>query len=195
MKCKNYFIFGVGITALCHFAFFTQIIPCNVRLKFNKLTGDTVTFEAPGGGGGVHYEVEKGRNISQIGGDGWARFLAHMRLSGGELISFSFRAERPKLAVICLNLVEDDEDDKDDEDDEDDEYDEDDADEEDDEDIEDPLDEDDENPLHEAIVAKRMRLSEEEDIIPPRDDFVGVPFVTRLTSTMVDRHVMVCYLV
>ncbi|KAM3211287.1 hypothetical protein ACQJBY_064837 [Aegilops geniculata] len=38
-----------------------------------------------------------------------------------------------------------------------------------------------------------MRLSEEEvcnlwDIIPPCHDFVGVPFVTRLTSTMVDRH-------
>ena len=94
--------------------------------------------------------------------------------------SFSFRAERPKLAVIYLNLVEDDEDDEDDEDNE------------------DPLDEDDENPLHEAIVTQRMRLSEEEvcnlwDIIPPRDDFVGVPFVTRLISTMVDRHEMVCY--
>nr|XP_045088857.1 uncharacterized protein LOC123497059 [Aegilops tauschii subsp. strangulata] len=125
-------------------------------------------------------EVEKGRNMSQIGGDGWARFLASMRLSGGELISFSFRAERPKLAVIYLNLVEDDEYDEDDEDDE---------------DNEDPLDEDDENPLHEAIVAQRMRLSEEEvcnlwDIILPRDDFVRVPFVTRLTSTMVDRHEM-----
>ena len=119
-------------------------------------------------------EVEKGRNMSQIGGDEWARFLARMRLTGGELISFSFRAERPKLAVIYINLVEDDEDD------------------------EDPLNEDDENPLHEAIVAQRMRLGEEEvcnlwDIIPPRDDFVGVPFVTRLTSTMVDRHDMVCY--
>ncbi|XP_073365796.1 uncharacterized protein [Aegilops tauschii subsp. strangulata] len=125
-------------------------------------------------------EVKKGRNMSQIGGDGWARFLAHMHLTGGELISFSFSAERPKLAVIYLNLVEDDEDDEDDKDDE---------------DNEDPLDEDDENPLHEAIVAQRMRLSEEEvcnlwDIIPPRDDFVGVPFVTRLTSTMVDRHEM-----
>ena len=49
MKCNNYFIFSIGITALCHFGFFTQIVPCNVRLKFNKLTGDTVTFEAPGG--------------------------------------------------------------------------------------------------------------------------------------------------
>ncbi|XBI08863.1 hypothetical protein VPH35_136537 [Triticum aestivum] len=133
--------------SFCHAA----IVPCNVRLKFNKPTGDTMTFEAHGGP--YTMEVEKGRNMSQIGGDGWARFLARMRLTG------------------------DDEDDEDDEDNE------------------DPLDEDDENPLHEAIVAQRMRLSEEEvcnlwDIIPPRDDFVGVPFVTRLTSTMVDRHEM-----
>ena len=111
-------------------------------------------------------EVEKGRNMSQIGGEGWARFLACMRLTGGELISFSFRAERPKMVVIYINKEEDDE--------------------------------DDEDPLHEAIVAQRMRLSEEEvcnlwDIIPPRDDFVGVSFMTRLTSTMVDRHDMVCH--
>ena len=98
-----------------------------------------MTFEAPGGP--YTMEVEKGRNMSQIGGDGWARFLAHMCLTGGELISFSFREERPKLAVIYLNLVEDDEDD---------------------EDNEDPLDEDDEDPLHEAIVAQRMRQSDEE---------------------------------
>jgi hypothetical protein len=61
-----------------------------------------------------------------------------------------------------------------------------------------PLDEDDEDPLEEAICAQRIRLSEEEvcnlwDIILPRADIVGVPFVTRLTSTMVDRHVMVCF--
>ena len=97
-----------------------------------------------------------------------------MRLTGGELISFSFRAERPKLAVIYINKVEDDEND------------------------EDSLDEDDEDPLHEAIIAQSMRLSKEEvcnlwDIIPPRDDFVRVPFVTRLTNSMVDRHDMVCY--
>ena len=101
-----------------------------------------MTFEAPGGA--YTMEVEKGCNMSQIGGDGWARFLARMRLTSGELINFSFRVERPKLAVIYLNLVEDDEDDEDDEDNE------------------DPLDEDDENPLHEAIVAQRMRMSEEE---------------------------------
>ncbi|XBI76783.1 hypothetical protein VPH35_069978 [Triticum aestivum] len=151
---------------------YAVIVPCNVRLKFNKLTRDTMTFEAPGGP--YTMDVEKGCNMSQIGGEGWARFLACMRVTGGELIIFSFRVERPKLTVIYINKEEDDEDDEDDED---------------------PLDEDDEDPLHEAIVAQRMRLSEEElcnqwDIIPPRDDFVGVPFVTRLTSTMVDRHDM-----
>ena len=57
-------------------------------------------------------EVEKGRNKSQIGGDGWARFLARMRLTGGELINFSLIAERPELAIIYINLVEDDEDTK-----------------------------------------------------------------------------------
>ena len=135
-------------------------------------------------------KVSTWRNyVPQVGGDGWARFIARMCLTGGELISFSFRAERPKLAVIYINPVKDDEDDEDDKDDEDDE---------DDEDNEDPLDEDDEDPLHEAIVAQRMRLSEEEvcnlrDIIPPRADFLGEPFVTRLTNTMVDRHDMVCY--
>ena len=80
-------------------------------------------------------EVKKGRYMSRIGGDEWARFLARMHLTGGELISFSFRAERPKLAVIYINLVEDDEDDEDNEDPLD-------------EDDEDPLDEDDDDPLH-----------------------------------------------
>ena len=85
-----------------------------------------------------------------------------MCITGGELIIFSFRAKRPKLAVIYINKAEDYED-----------------------------DEDDDDPLSDAIVAQRMKLSEEEvcnlwDMILPRADFVGVPFVTRLTSTMVD---------
>ena len=108
--------------------------------------------------------------MTQMGGDGWVRFIAYMRITGGELVSFFFREKRPKLAVIYVNKGEGDED-----------------------------DEDDDDPLGEATVAQRMRLSEEEvcnlwDIIPPRADFVGVPFVTRLTSTMVDRYIMVCYI-
>ena len=92
-------------------------------------------------------------------------------ITGGELISFSFKAARPKLVVIYFNKAEDYEDDED--------------------------DEDDDDPLGDAIVAQRMKLGEEEvcnlwDIIPPRADFVGVPFMTRLTSTMVDRHIMLC---
>ena len=74
--------------------------------------------------------------MTQVGGDGWVHFIAHMRITGGELISFSFRAERPKLAVIYVNKAEDDEDDEN--------------------------DEDDDDPLGEAIVSQRMRLSEEE---------------------------------
>ncbi|XBH87593.1 hypothetical protein VPH35_075018 [Triticum aestivum] len=107
--------------------------------------------------------------MTRVGGDGWVHFIDNMRITGGELISFSFRAERPKLAVIYVNKAEDYEDDED--------------------------DEDDDDPHGDAIVAQRMKLSEEEvcniwDIIPPRADFVGVPFITCLTSTMVDRHIM-----
>ena len=125
-----------------------------------------MTFEAPGGP--YTMEVEKGRNMTQVGGDGWVRFIDNMHITSGELISFSFRAERPKLAVIYINKAEDYED-----------------------------DEDDDDPHGDAIVAQRMKLSEEEvcnlwDMILPRADFVGVPFMTRLTSTMVDRHMMVC---
>ena len=125
-----------------------------------------MTFEAPGAP--YTMEIKKGRKMTWVGGDGWVCFIDHMRITGGELISFSFRAERPKMAVIYINKAEDYED-----------------------------DEDDDDPLGDAIVAQRMKLSEEEvcnlwDIIPPCADFVGVPFVTRLTSTMVDRHMMVC---
>ncbi|XBI80455.1 hypothetical protein VPH35_089620 [Triticum aestivum] len=60
-----------------------------------------------------------------------------------------------------------------------------------------PIDEDDdyENPLEEAICAQRVRLSEREvcnlwDNFLPRAELIGAPFVTHLTSTMIDRHVM-----
>ena len=82
---------GISITALCVFSLFflTQIVPCNVRLESNELTEETVIFDAPGGP--YTMEVQKGRKITQIGGDEWDRFIAHMRLTGGELISLSFK--------------------------------------------------------------------------------------------------------
>ena len=73
MKLVTTILFLV-LLALMHCVYiivYTQIVPCNVRLEFNKLTGDTVTFEAPGGP--YTMEVEKGRNMSQIGGYGWNR--------------------------------------------------------------------------------------------------------------------------
>ena len=110
MKLVTTILFLV-LLALMHCVYiivYTQIVPCNVRLEFNKLTGDTATFEAPGSP--YTMEFEKGRNMSQMGGDGWDHFISHMGITGGELISFSFRAERPKLTVIYLNTDEDDED-------------------------------------------------------------------------------------
>jgi hypothetical protein len=165
------------VSVICFYL--TQIVPCNVRLAFNELVGDTVTFDALGGP--YTMQVDKGRTITQIGGDEWDRFIARMRLSGGELISFSFRGERPRISVIYLNLIADSEDEVHEEDDGED-------------------SDDDENPLDEALYAQRLRLSGEEtcnlwDMLPLREDYVGMPFVTRLTRTNVKQHLMVCYLV
>ena len=158
--------------------YLTQIVPCNVRLAFNELVTDTVTFDALGGP--YTMQVEKGRKITQIGGDDWDRFIARMRLSGGELISFSFRRDRPRISVIYLNFIPDSEDEVHED--------------------EDGADsDDDENPLDEALYAQRLRLSGDEtcnlwDMLPLREDYVGMPFMTRLTRTNVKQHLMVCYL-
>ena len=169
------------MSAICFYL--TQIVPCNVRLAFNELIGDTVTFDALGGP--YTMQVEKGRKIIQIGGDDWDRFIARMRLSGGELISFSFRKDRPRIYVIYLNLIPDSEDEV--------------HEEEDGADSDDDNSDDDEGPLNEALYAKRLRLSDEEsgnlwDILPLSEDYVGMPFMTRLTRTNVKQHLMVCYL-
>ncbi|KAI5013429.1 hypothetical protein ZWY2020_034541 [Hordeum vulgare] len=110
--------------------FLTHIIPCNVRLDFNELISeDTVIFDSPRGP--YTREVNKGRNITQIGQDEWDRFIARMDING-------------------------------------------------------------------AIFSQRItRLSEDEtdmlwEKLPPRDAYVGMPFATRVTQTMVNYHVMLC---
>ncbi|XP_037413119.1 uncharacterized protein LOC119276211 [Triticum dicoccoides] len=117
-------------------------------------------------GGLYTMEAEKGRKISQIGGDEWDCFIAYMHLTGSELISFFLSRQIPMMSVIYVNSE----------------------------------DEDDEDPFGKALNTQRMRLSEDESgslwhILPPRDDYVEMPFVTRLTRTNVNRHVMVCYFV
>ncbi|KAM3373461.1 hypothetical protein ACQJBY_020097 [Aegilops geniculata] len=126
-------------------------------------------------------QVEKGRKITQIGGDDWDRFIARMRLSRGELISFSFRKDRPRISVIYLNLIPDSEDEV--------------HEEEDGADSDDDDSDDDENPLVEYLYAQGLRLGDEEignlwDMLPLREDYLGKPFVTRLTRTNVKRHIM-----
>ncbi|XP_044973849.1 uncharacterized protein LOC123441506 [Hordeum vulgare subsp. vulgare] len=79
----------------------------------------------------------------------------------GELTSFSFRRETPRLVVIYLKYEEEDDD-----------------------------------PLDEAVFAQSMtRLTEEEthtiwEKHPPHAAYVGMPFVTLLTRTVVNHHVM-----
>ncbi|KAI4997990.1 hypothetical protein ZWY2020_053332, partial [Hordeum vulgare] len=88
------------------------VVPCNVRLDFNELINeDTVIFDYHGGT--YTMEVNKVRNITQIGGDEW-------------VVS----------SPICISLTR---------------------------------------------SGKNL---------PPRDAYVGMPFVTHLTWTMVNRHVM-----
>ena len=61
--------------------------------------------------------------------------------------------------------------------------------------------EEEEDPFHDAVLARRMRLNEDQtnklfDKLPPRDEYIGETFVTRLTRTNVScGPVMVCYLV
>ncbi|KAI4974507.1 hypothetical protein ZWY2020_047787 [Hordeum vulgare] len=55
-------------------------------------------------------DVNKGRNITQIGGDEWDHFIAHMHLTRDELVSFSFRRGTPRLAIIYINYEEEDDD-------------------------------------------------------------------------------------
>ena len=64
MKLVTTILFLV-LLALIHCVYmivYIQIVPCNVRLEFNKLTEDIVTFEAPGSP--YTMEVEKGRTTS-----------------------------------------------------------------------------------------------------------------------------------
>ncbi|KAI4996812.1 hypothetical protein ZWY2020_052154 [Hordeum vulgare] len=86
---------------------------------------------------------------------------ACISLGVGELINFSFTREYPRIVVIYLNYEEEDDD-----------------------------------PLDEAVFSQRMmRLGEDEtnmlwEKLPPRDAYVGMPFVTRLTRTMVNHNVV-----
>ncbi|KAI4988490.1 hypothetical protein ZWY2020_030120 [Hordeum vulgare] len=114
----------------------TTIVPCNVRLDFDELiTWDTVIFDSPEPP--YTMEVNKGRNITHIGGDEWGCFIARMYLTR-----------------------------------------------------------EDDDPLDEALFAQRMTRPSEDEMdtlwgrLPPRDAYVKMPFVTRLTRTMVNRHVM-----
>ena len=143
--------------------FDTQIVPCNVRLGFNDITGDTVQFEADEGGP-YTFQVHKRSTKTKMGGEDWRRFITDNHLSNGDLISFSFKGQRPRLVAIPIHRE----------------------------------DEVVEDQMENAIYARSIILNDDEednfyDALHPRQNIIGVPFVTRLTRTNLEGLVMVCF--
>src|SRR4051812_22221529 len=58
--------------------------------------------------GALHYGGPQRTKNIPIGGDEWNRFITHMHLTRGELTSFSFRRQTPRLAVIYINWEDED---------------------------------------------------------------------------------------
>ena len=151
----QFFVFcflAISPNAMCFFCFFTQIVPCKVRLEFNEIiTKDTVIFDAPGG---LHYGgPQRTKNIPD-----WRKWLESFRQPHASHWGWTYQLllQKGNSKVGCY--------------------------------------------LHKqrrrwwptwwSPLCKGIRLSEDESgnlwyILPPRDDYVGMPFVTRLTRTNV----------
>ncbi|XP_044972466.1 uncharacterized protein LOC123439909 [Hordeum vulgare subsp. vulgare] len=106
-------------------------------------------------------EVNKGWNITEIGGDEWDRLIARMHLTWGESISFSFGRGTPRLAIIYLNYEEEHDDPRN------------------------------EVVFSQRLTRQSENETDTLwEKLPPRDAYVVMPFVTCLTRMMVNRHVM-----
>jgi hypothetical protein len=138
--------------------------------NFNNLVGGIVPFYSHGDTFNIKVKKDAARTI--LHGEGWRRFVRDKNLNGGEMIHFNLAAEVPRITIIIFNFGSSDDDD----------------------------DEEEENAVAEATMfAQRCYLNDPEqyhllDILPPENTFIGVPFVTRLTSTHVNRYDMFSYL-
>ena len=122
------------------------------------------------GDGGHTYEIEvkKGPTTTRLGGEGWRQFIAHHHLTGDglEVVCFLLREDDVRtITVIYLNGEEEED------------------------------EEEEELPLS-PLISQRCKLTDGENkhlrrIIPPSNSIVGVPFVTRLTTTNVKKLLMV----
>lgn len=144
-----------------------QIVPCNIRAQLNDITGKSLQFLACGRT--YNIEVQKGPTRTRFGGEGWSRFISRNNLTGGEMLCFSI-GDTPRITIIYLNNGGESEDEE---------------------------EEQEEDDFYESpVISSRCKLTSGENehlmqIIPPGNTFIGVPYVTRLTRTNVDRSLMV----
>ena len=142
-----------------------QIVPCNVRAQLNDIvTGKSLQFLACGRT--YNIEVQKGPTRTRFGGEGWRRFISRNNLTGGEMLCFSIEGDTPRITIIYLNNGGKSEDEE----------------------------EEQEDDFYESpVISSRCNLTSGENehlmqIIPPGNTFIGVPYVTFLTRTNVDRN-------
>ena len=87
--------------------FDTQIVPCNVRLGFNDITGDTIQFKADGGP--YTFQVHKGSTKTKMGGEDWRRFISDSHVSKGDLIvrmkSWKTKWKMPSMADPLYSMM------------------------------------------------------------------------------------------
>ena len=152
-----------------------QFVPCTARRAFNELVRDqTVLFRALGSTYNIN--VNKGRSKTRLHGKYWQQFITKNNLGAGDMLVFTM-TPHPRISVATgkrgNNKDETDEIYVDSDS------------------SEDRIDDDDR-----IIVAQRVCLNNHEKNrlvkLLPVGAYVGVLFVTRLTSTNLNRHEMVC---
>ena len=121
-------------------------------------------------------DVQKNEENTRLRGAGWHQLVQRNHFVGAEMLVFSMGAE-PKILVAMFNeFVDEEEDAK--------------------EEVEEEAEEEGEQePPY--IIAQRSNLTEGElhgldVILPLPDTYIGMPFVTRLTTTNLTKNQMVC---
>ena len=142
------------------------------------------------------FDVQKERLVTRIGGPAWRRFITDNNISAGYHLCFIMTPPTPRIVVLLFQdgiNIRDDEEDSTENDEEEDSMEDDDVE-------EDSMEtnSEDEDPFDSTIFAQRCNLTDIEkvflmDHLPNAREFTRFPFVTRLTSTNIDRHDMVCF--
>ena len=152
-------------------------------------------------------DVHKERLVTSIGGPAWRWFITQNNISTVVHLFFRMTPPTPRINVVYFDDgidMGDDEWEDEEEDGEEEDIMEHDGEEDSmkhDGEEEDSMEHDgeDEHPFESTIFAQRCHLMDNEkdyviDHLPQAHEFTGLPFVTRLTTTNIDLHNMVCFL-